>query len=229
MSKFLKFYLRISFWLLFLLLSFQGKAQSDVRLQAGVKLKSEVFKDADLSLNIEQRFNNNVSTFDKFIVEPGFAYSLNKRIRTGVEYRYYINQNWNHTRESRHRFSGFFRYKKDVDDFTIRAKTILQYGIDDEAGFAFDYRNKLINRNSVSLAYNIFGSKFTPKAEYELFFYLNNPERAIINGWRISTAVDYDLSKKTTLSLQYMYDKELNVVYPINAHIFGVELEINLF
>lgn len=229
MSKSRKPFLRIAMALLFLNLSFIGKAQSDLRSRTGIKLKTEAIKDVDFSLNIQQRFNNKLSTFDKFLLEPGVAYDLNKSLKTGVEYRYYFKQNQDHTRESRHRFSGFIRYKKDIEDFALRVKTILQYGIDEDASFAFDYRNKFISRNSISLSYNIFGSKLTPKAEYEFFYHINNPRGGIINGWRITSSFDYDLSKNKTLAFFYMFDKELNVVSPLNAHIFGIELEIKLF
>ncbi len=229
MCKSHKPFLRIALALLFLNFSFIVKAQSDFRSRTGIKLKTEAIKDVDFILNIQQRFNNKLSTFDKFLMEPGIAYDLNKRLKTGVEYRYYYNQNQDHTRESRHRFSWFIRYKKNIEDFALGVKTILQYGIDDDASFAFDYRNKFISRNSISLSYDIFGSKLTPKAEYDIFYHINNPRGGIINGWRITTSFDYDLSKNKTLAFYYMFDKELNVVSPLNAHILGIELEIELF
>ena len=229
MCDFLGFKKRIFTGLLFLAISFYGTAQSDFRSWAGVKLKTEVFDGADFELTLEQRFDNNLTTFDRFIVEPGFAYSLNKHIKTGIEYRYYIKQDIKRNRESRHRFSGHARYKKEIDDFTIRAKTVMQYGIDDDADYLLDYRNKLINRNSLSLTYNIFGSKLTPGAEYEFFYHINHPNGGIINSWRIKVNFDYELSKRNALSLFYMFDKEINVAMPINAHIIGVEVEMELF
>lgn len=221
--------MRITIVLFLLSINFYSTAQSDFRGRMGVKLITEVFKDADLELTLEQRFDNKLTAFDRFIIEPGFAYSWNKHLKTGIEYRYYLRQDIMRNRENRHRISGFVRYKKEIEDFTLRAKTMLQYGIDDDAYYFLDYRNKLISRNSVSVDYNIFGSKFTPKAEYELFFHVNNSNGGIINGWRITTNIDYELSKRNSLSLFYMFDKEINVAMPLNAHIIGVELEMDLF
>jgi hypothetical protein len=229
MCKNRKPYLRILLGLGFSFLYFVGAAQTDLRSRTGIKLKTEPVKDIEFVMNIQQRFDNKLSTFDKFILEPGIAYDLSKSFKTGAEYRFSISQNQRHIRESRHRFSGFIRYKKEIDDFDLRVKTVLQYGFDDESSAFLDYRNKLYSRNSVSLSYNIFGSKLTPKAEYEFFYHINNPNGGIINAWRITTSVDYELSKNKTLAFYYMYDKEFNVASPVNANIFGVELEIELF
>jgi len=229
MGKYNKPYLRIFLGLCFSFLCFLGAAQTDLGSRIGIKLKTEAIKDVEFGLNIQQRFENNLSTFDKFIVEPGVAYDLSKSFKTGVEYRFSLSQNQRRIRDSRHRFSGFIRYKKDIDDFDLRVKTSLQYGMDNESSSFLDYRNRLFSRNSFSLSYNIFGSKLTPKAEYEFFYHVSNPNGGIINAWRITASVDYELSKNKTLAVFYIFDKELNVVSPINAHIFGVELEIELF
>ena len=55
--------------------------------------------------------------------------------------------------------------------FNIRVKIIQALErIEYQTEVLINYRNKLISRNSISLSYNIFGSKLTPKAEYEFFY-----------------------------------------------------------
>ena len=52
----------------------------DLKLWTGFSIEHKLSKQIKFSLGIEQRFNNNISNYDRFLFEPGISYKLNKRI-----------------------------------------------------------------------------------------------------------------------------------------------------
>ena len=194
----------------------------DVRLRLSGKINGDIFKKLNAGFEYEHRFDQNMTTFDKAFIEPSLSYKLTKKIQMGIQYRIMYDQNVSREREYKQRFSGYARYKFDIDDFEIKIKAGLQYGFDDLTNEAFNYDQKLINRNSIEIEYDWFGKKFKPFVEYEFFYHLNHPNGGIINQYRLKAGSSYNLTKSSKLSFYYAFENEMNIVAPIDSHIFGI-------
>jgi len=200
----------------------QGYAQkTDFRARAGVKIQKDITKKLTASLEYEHRFDNNLTTFDKALVEPSVSFDLFKFLRIGAEWRFMVDQNIKREIEYNQRAALFIRFQQSVDDFDLKLRTALQYGFD-ELTLSTNYGQKLISRNTFEIEYNWFGSKFRPFTSYEFFYHINNPNGGIINQWRAKTGTSYRLSKASDLSVYYLFESEINVAYPVNAHVIGV-------
>lgn len=199
--------------------SYTANAQSsDFRMRFSAKVENEITKKLSASIEYEHRFDQNLTTFDKALLEPSVSYELIKPLEIGMNYRLSLDQNKTRERGFEQRIAGYIRYKFEFDDFECRLKTILQYGFDDLTNPSFSYDQKLVNRNSFEIQYNWFGTRITPFAFGELFYYINNPHGGIVNQARIKTGAEYEISNHSKLQAYYMYENEFNVAFPVNSH-----------
>ncbi len=202
--------------------SFKVKAQdSDVRARLSASVEHEFLDNFSGSIEIETRFDKYLSTYDRSLIEGAITYDVIKYIRIGVSGRFMHDMNDVRKKSTAYRSSFFVRFKTSLDDFDIKIKSTLQYGFDDLTQSAYSLSNKLVNRNSIGIDYNWFGTKFTPFIEYEFFFHINNTNGGIINQSRIKGGTSFRFNKKSEISIYYMYENEFNVSYPTDSHILG--------
>lgn len=194
---------------------------SDFRARAGVKVQKDLGREFTASLEYEHRFDNLLTTFDKALIEPTLSFDFTKRIRVGAEWRFMIDQNLVREIEYKQRASAYFRYSYPMGDFDLKTKIALQYGFD-ELTSSSGKNSKLINRNTLELEYDWFGSKFTPFVAYEFFYHINNKNGGIINQWKARAGTSYRINKRSELSVFYLFEKEINVAHPVDAHVLGV-------
>jgi hypothetical protein len=199
-----------------------GNAQTtDFRLRAGLGIQKEITKKLDASVDYEHRFNNNLTTFDQALIEPSVSYTFIKSLSIGAEWRFMIEQDQIRRLSYKNRGTLFIRYKKSIGDFDLKLKTAIQYGFDELTVDFFSYQKKIINRNTISIDYNWFGTKFTPFAGYEFFYHINNPNGGIINKSRLKLGTTYRISRASEISAYYIFENEFNVAYPVDANIIG--------
>jgi hypothetical protein len=195
---------------------------TDFKGRVGVKASGDFSDRISGSIELEQRFKSNLSLFDKTIVEPEISYAIFNNLKVGLVWRSLVEQNSQYQRQFQHRGGIFASYKTDIDDFVVKLKAGLQYGFDDLSGPSKNNQRKLVDRNSISVEYNWFGTKITPFAEYEIFCHLNHPQGAIFNQFRIKAGTAYRLGKKSEINLYYMFENEFNVSNPSDSHILGI-------
>ncbi len=206
-----------------MLFACQGaQAQSDdFRTRAGIKASHTFTNGLNTSLELQGRLRANSSLFHRALIEPEISYDLPFNFRIGAGWRSELNQSVKRNQSVRHRVSSYARYKFEVGDFEYGLKTQLQYG-SDELSFSSFQNNTLTNRNSVEIAYNWFGKKTTPYAEYEFHTHLNNSNGAIINQMRYTMGASYKLRKGRSFDLFYLFEDEMNVVNPVDSHSLGL-------
>lgn len=200
----------------------QGNAQTtDFRARAGVKIQKDITKKLTASLEYEHRFDNNLTCFDKALIEPSLSYDVFKFLRIGAEWRFMVDQNLKREIAYKQRAAVFVKYKRSIDDFDISLRTALQYGFD-ELTLSVNNSQNLVSRNTLEIEYNWFGSKFTPFIGYEFFYHINDPNGGIINESRTKAGTSYSLSKKSEISVYYLFENEFNVANPVDAHVVGI-------
>ncbi|HPS11758.1 MAG TPA: DUF2490 domain-containing protein [Prolixibacteraceae bacterium] len=214
---------RNHYFILFLIvwaISNKGVAQTtDFRLRAGISVEKELSKKMAVAVGYEHRSYNHFTLFQE-LVEPSVSYEVIKPLTIGAEWRIMADQNLKRRVSYKQRGAISLRYKKEIGDFDLKIKTAIQYGFDDLTNTSGNF-NKLINRNSVSIDYTIYKSKFAPFASYEFFYYLNDPHGGIINQSRLRAGTSYRLSKAAEISAYYLFENEFNVADPVDSHIVG--------
>lgn len=222
MIMMIKKYLNLFFVLALFFYPFKVKAQStDFRARLSASIEHELLDNLNGSLEIETRFDKFLSTYDRSFIEGAVSYDVVKYLRIGVSGRFMHDMNDVRVKSTAYRSSLFVRVKTSFDDFDIKIKSTLQYGFDELSQSAYSFSNKLINRNSIGVDYNWFGTKFKPFIEYEFFYHINNVNGGIINQSRIKSGTSFSFNKSSEISLYYMFENEFNVIKPTDSHIIG--------
>jgi hypothetical protein len=197
-------------------------AQNELGTHLGIVAKTKISKTWKAKVEVQQRFDTRYTTFDRLFIEPAINYNFHKKWRLEAIYRISYKEVEVSTQRMEHRGSMHLRFKNSIEDVTYKLKTGWQYGMENRDGYGFDYRNKLINRNSISLDYDIFGTKMTPEIEGEIFYYANHPNSGIINQWRIMAKVNYTFSNNNAIEAYYLFKQKINIAYPYKMHVFGL-------
>jgi predicted porin len=220
MIKSLKIVLFIS--VIWAFVTIEANAQTtDFRARIGVKAQTDITQKLSVSLEYEHRFDNYLTCFDQALLEPSVSYELFKDFKLGAEWRFMIDQNLKRNIKYKQRAAIFVKYQCSIDDFDVSIRTALQYGFD-ELTLSVNSSQNLVNRNTIEIEYNWFGTKFKPFASYEFFYHINDPNGGIINQWRAKAGTAYRITKKSELSVYYLFENEINVAYPVDANVIGV-------
>jgi len=206
-----------------------AKAQhTDLRARMGAALSFDITQNLGASVELEQRFKNNMSMYDKSLIEPDIHYNINKKLRMGLAWRAMYDRSLKGSYLLKHRGSAYIRYRFLIDDFDFRVKSSLQYGVDDLTTSLLSTSNNLINRNSLTIRYKWFGKPITPEVGCELYYHINHPRGSIVNQFRIKAGLEYRLNKKTDLGFYYLFDNEFNIAYPTDSHVLGISCSYQL-
>jgi hypothetical protein len=221
MIKFSQF--SFSFLIATIMLVIPAFAQNtDLRARVGASFSFDISNNLGASVEVEQRFKNNMAAYDKTLIEPDIHYNINKKVRIGFAWRTMYDTSERGYYSLKHRGSGYLRYRIAISDFDFRIKSSLQYGVDDLTTSMLSTNNNLINRNALTLRYNWFGKPITPEIGCELYYHMNNPRGSIINQFRMKAGIEYRVNKKTDITLYYLFDNEFNIAHPTDSHVLGL-------
>lgn len=209
--------------------------QYDVALRAAGEIEKELSKKWTAGLEYEHRWHQNLTKFDKAILEPSVSYDIVRDFRFAFSYRLAYNQTTRRRNERiQQRFSTHLQYRFRFDDARVRFRTRLQYGADDMEYLDFTshnmlhQENELVNRNSIQADYRFRGTPFRPFATYEFFYHINNKVGAVVNQQRFRLGTRYKHSGSFSWDLYYMFRYEMNVVIPVSSHVLGIGFSYTL-
>lgn len=201
----------------------------DVALRASGGIEKELSKRLAVELEYEHRLHQNLTKFDKALIEPSVSYDLLDDFSFSCSYRMAYNLTTRRRNERiQQRLSSHLQYRFRFDDFRLRLRVRLQYGVEDmdhfnQASMSFiHYDNEWINRNSIQADYRFRGTSFRPFVSYELFYHLNNKVGALVNQQRFRLGTKYRYSGSFSWNIYYMFRYEMNVVAPEASHVLGV-------
>ena len=205
-----------------LLFSLNAIAQdSDARLWVGTKLEHKINKKWRASVELEQRFDNNLMDFDRLLLEPSLSYKLNKHWGLEASYRIWSRQTLEKNFDYRQRGNVSVSFSAKKKSISLKLVSGVQYGFPDLMQDYSDYSANLVSRNSIRVRYNIFGSRFAPSLKYELFTRIQN--NGLMNyQWRTTAATSYYINENFGFRFFYAFEKEHNLDVPFNSHIYGI-------
>ena len=212
--------------LLFLLPSLGFTQTTDTKLWTGFAIEKKINKKFKASIDFVQRLENNISSFDRFLVEPSISYSLNKKWSISLIYRYWYQQE-EQNYFSHQRASLAIGFSKKIKGIDLKLTSKMQYGFPDANEDDFFMSKKLVSRNSIKLAYEIFGTRFTPYFKYELFTALERFS-PLNYQWRLQGGTDIYITSAIDLRLYYFFENEYNTVGPTDSSILGISLKYSL-
>ncbi|PWH86114.1 DUF2490 domain-containing protein [Brumimicrobium oceani] len=212
-------------FLLLLVLSTIASAQitEDARLWTGISISKE-FNDLEFTLGTEYRLDENFSHTDKVLGEIGAEYKLSKRFSAGANYRYARDNDYEeYSYELSHRFDIGVEY--DIKFWEFKFKNRVKYQIQTAP---IEENNPTYIRNKTTLEYKIENKKkdIKPFISYEFHYQLN--DQMTINRSRFSAGSKFDLNKRNSIKLFYIYEYKFNRKNLQVGHIYGVSYSIDL-
>lgn len=190
-------------------------AQKDFGLWSGVDLRVPLTKKLSTGIEIQARFNENVSRIDNTYLSPYLKYDVHKHVGISVDYRL--------TNEAGS--SGFFgtsnlhRIAFDVEANKLIELFAPDSRYDASVRLRYTHENTLGDRNNdyfrmqLNVKYELPKYKLEPEIAAELFYHFNDQlsysftevrSRSRFNKYRVRVGLNYELNKRNSLKIFYM-------------------------
>lgn len=218
---------RTGFLFLLFILSINVSAQyKDALIWTSVEAETTVLKNWNLRGEIAYRINNNFQSTDKVYAEAGIQYKINKYFRVSGEYRF-IEKNIpeDYFYAERHRLQAKIKsgFKFSEIRFNWTGKYQLKFYDDAEHNWG---NTKLTThiRNKFQFKYKAKGKNLYPYLYYEFFIPLNalSIYQYSFDTHRMAGGLEYEINKKNSLKLYFLFEKEKNDSGDINNYIYGI-------
>jgi len=201
----------------------QSQVVSDARLWTGISISKE-FNDFKFTLGTEYRLDENFTHTDKVLGEFGAEYDFTKRFSGGINYRYSRDNDYEeYSYELSHRFDIGLEYEFKFGEFELKNR--IKYQIESAPG---DRNNPTYIRNKTTLEYKIENKKkdIRPFISFELHYQLNDVYA--FNRSRLSAGSKFDLNKKSSIKVFYIYENKFNTKNLKQGHIYGIGYSLDI-
>lgn len=191
---------------------------NDAGLWASVNLEKKFSKKISLHFSEELRFNENFSELGTVFSELTGEYQFSKMFAVSGGYRFIQKRRLDDSYSTRHRYLINFNVKNKLGpvatNFRIRYQSQYSDIYSSEEGMVpSDYL-----RTKLSLKYNL-QRKYTPFISGEMFVHLNRADGMLLDNYRVSAGMEYEFSKKSSIDLGYMVDREIQVKNPWTSYV----------
>ena len=198
--------------------------EQDVRGWYSGTVDHELFDFLDVSLSPEIRFKDNHSQLDGWLVESEFSVKATDWFRVGTFYRFQMEKDIDIGYDKNHRFgiSGKFDYKIKPIEFYYRS------------AYHYEYSNinsskngkvpEAVWRHKIQAKYDRKKVDYHPFIAFEYFQVMNPMVDRGPQKIRLKAGSDYELNKRYTISLSYVYQKDILKNNPSTSHIIALDL-----
>lgn len=189
--------------------------QKDFGLWSGIDLRLPVTKKLDFGLEIQARFENNISKVNSSFLSPYVKYEILRHLGAGLDYRFtnVAGPTGFFGSMNEHRFTIDVEGKKLLDfiskDLKLDASIRLRYTHETTAGD----RNNDYWRTQFELKYDLKKLDLKPELAVEFFYHFNdqysysfNEVRSSgrFNKFRIRLGMNYAFNKRDDIKVFYM-------------------------
>jgi hypothetical protein len=194
---------------------------NDAGLWGSINVEKNISNLIDVQLTQELRLNENFSELGTAFTEAGVTFDLPKGFRAGIAYRFIQKRRLDDSYSFRHRYlvELSYRYKWNKLVVSLRNRFQSQYTDVQSSEDGMVPENYL--RTKLQFRYDT-GKRWQPFISSELFYQLNNPEGNEIDNMRFATGIDYEINKRNSIEVSYLFDREINVNNPVTSYIIGI-------
>jgi len=213
-----------------LILSYNLIAQEkDYGIWSSTCIKKK-YKKINYEINGELRTRNNTQDIKSINLKIICSYNLNI-FNAGIGYQFiYFNDIEYKDYQPRQRMFAFISVEKNFNNLSILIRERFQRTIKDERDrirLDGSYDTYRVNpewewRNRIKLSYYIRKTPINLITSFESFYCLSDPEFNRFNKLRYTIGIDYRLSKKHTLEIYCLKDKEINIKNPLTTYVTGI-------
>ena len=204
---------------------FFGWAQSaDALLWNSVSIDSKLTKDFNAELDLQFRFDDNMSRLASYFGQLAIDYELTKHLKITPGYRL----------SNARKFDNYFKKQRLYVDLNYDEKIVKRLNAKFRIRTQHDFnRLRIINENTLpdrrTLVRFRYGLQYKykdwrPSLSNEWFF---NTNSRTFDGYRVNLGLKYKISKRHGLKFEYTFQSEL--LHPfVNEHIYQISYRYNL-
>ncbi len=178
-----------------------------------------------LTLNTQLRLENRLRDYDRAFVEPRIAWKFGDVAKLRFNYRYSDRSTTfgaeEQPQDDEYRLSGdlFLYYEIDDSDWELQTRFRFQHEREvDETDYDQVIRGRLKGTYDLTNKSDIYASA-------ELFYPVNDDDAWQLDGWRITTGLESELSDKVLLTTFYRMERNRDDRLWQTAYILGIYLE----
>lgn len=209
-------------FLFFALATGSSSAQvNDAGLWASVNLEKNIIQKLTAEFSQEFRMNENISELGSFFSEAGMQYRFSKRFAVSAGYRFSNKRRLDDSYSKRHRILFNVNYREKISDLTVAIRLRYQSQYRDVNSSDDGKVPENYFRSKITFKYDL-KKRITPFLSGETFVYLNRPEGMLFDNYRLSAGLEYEFSKKSSVDLGYLIDREINKNDPLTGYIIAL-------
>ena len=178
----------------------------DHGLWVGVAVKKKFSKKFRLKMDVEARYDSNVTNLGYRYLELAGDYKIIKGLSISPFYRYAQKRKKDFTWGPRHRLGVDVEYEKKIKPFNFSIRERLYTQLKNGGGSSSDWRTKL------GVEYLGINKKITPFASIEIFYPFNSKSTATFDKMRYQFGVSFDVTKASTIKVGYLHQKTYGYV-----------------
>ncbi len=194
---------------------------NDLVLWNGFALDYKIADPLTVSLKNQVRLNNNISQFKTAFTNLSFTYKINSPLRVTAGYRLSLT-----LKENRHRFYGGFAYRHKVKSIRTTFQGRLRYQHTIEGNERPRDPDRYV-RPKIQAKYDVKGQPIVLFVGAETWYSFTRPEYEF-DRYRLQMGIDYELSKRNSVSLVYNYQHEFNIADPLYSHIIALVISADI-
>ena len=209
--------IRINFgYWLFLLFIQYSYGLVDSQAWTSIAIESKTPYSLKVEFEQELRLKNQLSEFHKSFSELAISYKVLDGLNIKIPYRYTLYND-----KIKQRLSIGISYKYNLNLISLK------YRIRHQESYEGGKDPEKLTRNKFTIGYKL-GDKLEPYLSGELF-HLYKTYFGQLNEYRILIGLAFDLPKKNSIKVFYMYKKkDLNRSNPDVSNVFGLGYKIKL-
>jgi hypothetical protein len=188
-------------------------SQEDFGTWAKISFDYKLNKKISFNSKSELRTEDNSRTRKQLYTQFSSKYKFNKKLSINLAYRL-KSLNKEYGEEIQNRFHSDVNYRIKIEDFSILLRSRTQYNI------TYNSENEWYERTRLKVKYE-FNKKLSCFLYNEFYFLLNNSNNSSFNKNRLSSGVEYKISKSLAVQLKYLRIKDVNVDNPKTMNIVG--------
>ena len=188
--------------LLFIPLAVRG--QDGTGLRTGITAKKDISARWKAEVQLQTRFNSNISFLQTYLAEAGVSYEIIKGMEASAFYRYaYRRKNTEKDFKERHRFYADLSYGRKIHKVKLEYRLRYQHQYKDNDSGEAEFDESYL-RNKLEAKYAGKG-KFRPYVSADLFYRVGSG----IDQVRPKAGVDFRFNKKNILDISIFKDIDL--------------------
>lgn len=206
----------------------QSVSTEDAGMWATVTIQKSLTKRMSLTLDEELRMRENYQRINLFYSNLGLSYKFKKNIKGEFSYRAIQKVALDQTVSYRHRLQFDLTLKTKINFFTVSGRVRYQTEVQE----FYSSRKGKIPENFLRFKIEIkaeTGKLYSPYISSELRYQINSPRGKLpdynmgFHRIRNIAGIEFKLTKRKTLNLYYVIQREFDIVRPENIYITGIQ------